>query len=474
MSGIEDNFLLNALAIARISEILTRTESNPPVPPSDEYATDVNTIKLSHRWTINNFGSVLRLSSPEDKMTGKVLISPEFPDVSWQINLYPAGKRTENAGNVSLFLKMSSNLPDQETRVKAEYRFFFLNDNEEQKFSNVNVGEFHVKPMGAHSWGLRNIPTPKVQNALRKDGSLAIQLVIEIIPDVSKMERPVHEAPIDNKISPTMRQLLSNPGFYPSPPIPAVDPTLEPKNDFPEDMEVMEEDVATVPPSNEHVTDVNIIKLSHRWTVINFDTVLRFGSPGDKITGDALTIPGFPDVCWQLVLYPGGKREENAGHVSLFLKMSARTPEKEARVKAGYQFMFLNDNEEKVFTNINVGEFHAQAPKGGHSWGLRNIPRAKVERALRNDGSLVIQLEIEIIPNVFETKPKVHEAPIDNLVSSTMQLSKSFSTLSLAPIPTVEPTPESMDDLPEDMEVIMVEEDVAPKIDDEFDAELIN
>jgi hypothetical protein len=30
-----------------------------------------------------------------------------------------------------------------------------------------------------------------------------------------------------------------------------------------------------------------------------------------------------PDINWQLCLYPGGKREENAGHVSLFLKMAA-------------------------------------------------------------------------------------------------------------------------------------------------------
>ena len=29
-----------------------------------------------------------------------------------------------------------------------------------------------------------------------------------------------------------------------------------------------------------------------------------------------------PEICWQLCLYPGGKREENQGNVSLFLKMS--------------------------------------------------------------------------------------------------------------------------------------------------------
>ncbi|ULU14488.1 hypothetical protein L3Y34_016757 [Caenorhabditis briggsae] len=193
-------------------------------------------------------------------------------------------------------------------------------------------------------------------------------------------------------------------------------------------------------------------------------------------TSQPYSNPEFPDVCWQLILYPGGKREENAGTVSLFLKMSSRKPEQEARVKAEYQFMFLNDNEEKVFTNINVGDFHVEPPNGGHSWGLRNIPRATVERALRNDGSLVIRLEIEIMKDVFKTKPKVHEDPIDNFVSPAMEqiLSKSFSTLSLAPIPAVEPTLEFTDDLPENMEVIIVEKDVPPKIYDEFDAELIN
>lgn len=36
-----------------------------------------------------------------------------------------------------------------------------------------------------------------------------------------------------------------------------------------------------------------------------------------------------PDACWQLCLYPGGKRPENANNVSLFLKMSATSPLKE-------------------------------------------------------------------------------------------------------------------------------------------------
>lgn len=78
---------------------------------------------------------------------------------------------------------------DLQVLLKAEYRFYFLDDNDEPKFSNVNIGDFHAKPpKGGHSWGLRNIPRPKVCNALRKDQSLVILCEIELIPDPNKVD----------------------------------------------------------------------------------------------------------------------------------------------------------------------------------------------------------------------------------------------------------------------------------------------
>lgn len=47
-------------------------------------------------------------------------------------------------------------------------------------------------------------------------------------------------------------------------------------------------------------------------------------------------------------------------------------------MKAEYKFFFLDDNDQPKFSNVNIGDFHAKPPKGGHSWGLRNIPKAKV------------------------------------------------------------------------------------------------
>ncbi|KAE9416562.1 hypothetical protein Angca_007504, partial [Angiostrongylus cantonensis] len=109
--------------------------------------------------------------------------------------------------------------------------------------------------------------------------------------------------------------------------------------------------------------------------------------------------PSMPEACWQLCLYPGGKRPENANNVSLFLKMSATSPLKEVVVKAEYRFFFLDDDDEIKFSNVNIGDFHAKPPKGGHSWGLRNIPRQKVQNSIRADHSLVISCTVELLPD---------------------------------------------------------------------------
>lgn len=44
--------------------------------------------------------------------------------------------------------------------------------------------------------------------------------------------------------------------------------------------------------------------------------------PGSCMRSRTFKNENMPDICWQLCLYPGGKREENVGNVSLFLKMS--------------------------------------------------------------------------------------------------------------------------------------------------------
>lgn len=83
----------------------------------------------------------------------------------------------------------------------------------------------------------------------------------------------------------------------------------------------------------------------------------------------------------------------------LFLKMTATVPNRELLITAEYKFHFLDDHGQVKFTNVNVGDFHAKPPKGGHSWGLRNIPRPKVVNSLRNDGSLLVHCQIEVLPD---------------------------------------------------------------------------
>lgn len=59
-------------------------------------------------------------------------------------------------------------------------------------------------------------------------------------------------------------------------------------------------------------------------------------------------------------------------------------------MKAEYRFYFLDDNEQPRFSNINIGDFHAKPPKGGHSWGLRNIPKQKVNLSCHSLSFVVI------------------------------------------------------------------------------------
>lgn len=166
-------------------------------------------------------------------------------------------------------------------------------------------------------------------------------------------------------------------------------------------------------------TRITPIVLSQRWRVENFGSVMKLSKPGQCLRSQAFKHPKFPAACWQLCLYPGGKREENQGYVSLFLKMSAMQPGGEVYQKAEYLFYFLDDEGTPRFSNVNIGEFHAKPPKGGHSWGLRNIPRNKIHNALQSDGSLLILCEVELLPDIKFVRAQEEAAGAGRALAAT-------------------------------------------------------
>ncbi|KAI6178814.1 Speckle-type POZ protein [Aphelenchoides besseyi] len=161
-------------------------------PSSSECVTIWQPVTLRQEWTIPNISRALSLSTPGICMRSRAFCDPSMPDITWQLCLYPGGKREENKGHVSLFLKMSTNHTSREFTVRAEYCFTFLKEGAASKFKNVNIGDFKVKPSkGSHSWGLRNIPRQKVLDAIGNDDSLHILCQIEAIPDFNKIQTTV-------------------------------------------------------------------------------------------------------------------------------------------------------------------------------------------------------------------------------------------------------------------------------------------
>jgi len=84
-----------------------------------------------------------------------------------------------------------------------------LDDTGAARFSNVNTGDFKVKPAkGSHSWGLRNIPRQKVLNCIRSNNSLHIVCQIELVPDFNKLQTHVRR---EHRIDPITVSFL---GFF--------------------------------------------------------------------------------------------------------------------------------------------------------------------------------------------------------------------------------------------------------------------
>ncbi|CAD5210270.1 unnamed protein product [Bursaphelenchus xylophilus] len=167
---------------------------------SNECFTVWEPVFLRQEWTINNIKAALELTTPGICMRSRAFKDESMPDISWQLCLYPGGKREENKNNVSLFLKMSTSHASKEFTVRAEYCFYFMDDNNKSKFNNVNTGDFKVKPTkGSHSWGLRNIPRAKVINSVRSDDSLHIVCEIQTVPDFNRVPPVVYkkESPIN-------------------------------------------------------------------------------------------------------------------------------------------------------------------------------------------------------------------------------------------------------------------------------------
>ncbi|KAL3104878.1 hypothetical protein niasHT_026373 [Heterodera trifolii] len=142
------------------------------------------------------------------------------------------------------------------------------------------------------------------------------------------------------------------------------------------------------------------LNLRQEWTISNFAKALELATPGICMRGEKLWDASMPYICWQLCLYPGGKREANSGNVSLFLKMStAHWAHELTTVRAEYHFFFVDEHGTAKFSNVNTADFNVQPSKSSRSWGLRNIPHKKAECCLWPDQSLHIVCEIKIVPD---------------------------------------------------------------------------
>lgn len=56
------------------------------------------------------------------------------------------------------------------------------------------------------------------------------------------------------------------------------------------------------------------------WRIDNFEKLMKLFHNGRAIVSNRFLCEAVPECIWELHIYPNGKREEDVGHVSFFLR----------------------------------------------------------------------------------------------------------------------------------------------------------
>ncbi|KAJ1359992.1 BTB/POZ domain [Parelaphostrongylus tenuis] len=126
------------------------------------------------------------------------------------------------------------------------------------------------------------------------------------------------------------------------------------------------------------VSDVESLVLTQTWKVNNFSLLLKLAPPNFCLRSTILKCSSMPGVNWQLCLYPGCRRFDNACNVSLLVRLFTTPPRSEVVIKAECRLLLVGDNDEIKFCNVNTVVFHARPPRKEYLWGSRNIPENTV------------------------------------------------------------------------------------------------
>ncbi|CEF62186.1 Speckle-type POZ protein [Strongyloides ratti] len=175
------------------NQILTSSPSPKPPPLKrkkisgydNECCTNFEYIKVSQKWSINNFGLLFDIGDEDLILKSSVFKSPDAPDICWQLQFNPHGHRGhsyEDFNTVRLFLNVITTSPGRELNLKVRCKIFFNRNGSYGGYYNVNSHSFHsLNTSRSQSTCLASLSRSTIHGCIRDDQSILIMVEIEFL-----------------------------------------------------------------------------------------------------------------------------------------------------------------------------------------------------------------------------------------------------------------------------------------------------
>ncbi|CAD5225739.1 unnamed protein product [Bursaphelenchus okinawaensis] len=129
-----------------------------------------------------------------------------------------------------------------------------------------------------------------------------------------------------------------------------------------------------------------------QWKIEQFERLTRLYRNNKSMVSESFSSPLAANVVWELHIYPNGKREEDQGYVSFFLRQVGLQDGES--LTADFQ-IYVIDHTERI-SNVcrDCKDFTHQQGRGKFQ-----VERERLLQCLKMDGSLYVCCEVEYLPN---------------------------------------------------------------------------
>ncbi|EPB77350.1 BTB/POZ domain protein [Ancylostoma ceylanicum] len=155
---------------------------------------------------------------------------------------------------------------------------------------------------------------------------------------------------------------------------------------------------------SKQATKVTALSTKLEWKIDQFEKLMKLFKNGQNLISRQFGVPQAPTVCWELHVYPNGKREEDMNNVSFFLRQVGLQRGEEP-IMTEFQIYALDVSSQRVSVCRDTKDFTNQQGRGKFQ-----VSRDKMTGALRADGSLLLICEVEY----FTPGSKISVEPADD------------------------------------------------------------